>query len=149
MRGIILFQDIIDNIISVGVIDRNIQLPFIVIAQFNIITGLWFQIRITLLIGILIQEEPEWIHIIVIRSFDSSSKGERKIVKLVISITYISCREYLEIGTIKFNFIGDLVAFDICVLSAQSQLHSPFVELLAKIHIGRIYIFFIDEMISS
>src|SRR6185503_8542355 len=49
MRGIILFQDIIDDIISVGVIDGNIQLPFIIITKFNIIAGLWFQVGISLL----------------------------------------------------------------------------------------------------
>ena len=102
ISGFPLLNYLLNDICSVTVVQRSCREPAISVAQLNIMTELWFQIRVTLLKCIPVEKWNEGIQIAIIRTVDPSAIINHKLVLFIRRVLKIYSGEQLRIVSLNW-----------------------------------------------
>ena len=142
------------KIFRVAIVQGRGQHILISMGEFNICGELGLQIRISCLVGILIQEKQEWIQVTVIRTVDPPSEVQVKTVFVIQFISYICRRESIYIGLFEGGvvvidriYISILMTIVVGIFNAQAGLQVPFFYFFGEVDISGVYIFMVDKIV--
>lgn len=143
-----------EKILCIAVIDRSGKKSRIGMAQLYILGELGLQIRVTRLVGILIQEKEKGVQVLVCRTIDATAIVQRELILFTGCIADIGGGEQAEIATgkaripVELGAIAQLVTGVVGVLQPQTGLNTPLLVLLVKVEIAGVDILTIEEVIG-